>query len=241
MRSGRSSDPRGTDPCDLFAGYGLAQLAELEMRHERVAPGIELRAIRESQRSVRILLHGWACRHVTLQDGRRQITAFMFPGDVASHWTPLEAAEGGGVRTLTDCRVLLVRADRLADLARSDLVIAGRLTRAARADFAILSAWLANVGLRKAPERVAHLLCELHHRLELAEPSDETVDRLLPLTQQDIGDALGVTSVHVNRVVQRLRANGFIDIRKGALIVRDADGLLRLCDYRTDYLAIGAE
>jgi len=61
---------------------------------------------------------------------------------------------------------------------------------------------------------------------------------VIPLTQQDIADALGMTSVHVNRVVQKLRANQLLEIRKGSLILRDPQGLARLCDFDSAYLGL---
>lgn len=232
----RSSDPGLADICALLAGLAPEYLVDLELRMESRNPGSELFNPREPGDSVHILMEGWACRDRPFGDDGRQITAFMFPGDLASCWTPLESPFDHRVRTLTPCRVMVADRARLADLARRNSVIATRLRRAMRTDVSILNDWLVNVGRRKAPERIAHLLCELNHRLEIACPSLYGADRLIPLMQQDIADALGMTSVHVNRVVQRLRANQLLEIRKGCIILRDPLGLARLCAFDSAYL-----
>jgi len=226
------------DACELLAGLAPEHLVDLKLRVERHTAGAELLKPREPGRNVHILLEGWACRHRTVGDGDRQITAFVFPGDMASCWTPIESPFDHGVRTLTPCRVMVATRERLADLARRHPVVATRLRRAMRTDFSILNDWLVNIGRRKAPERIAHLLCELNHRLEMARPGIHNGDRVIPLTQQDIADALGMTSVHVNRVVQKLRANHLLEIRKGSLILRDPQGLARLCDFDAAYLGL---
>jgi CRP-like cAMP-binding protein len=232
----RVSDPAPTDSCDLLMGLAPEHVIDLKLRVERHNAGTELLNPREPGRDVHIVLDGWACRHRTVGDSDRQITAFMLPGDTASCWTPIESPFDHGVRTLTPCRVMVASRERLADLARRHPVIATRLRRAMRADVAILNDWLVNLGRRKAPERIAHLLCELNFRLETARPGVHQGDHIVPLTQQDIADALGMTSVHVNRVVQKLRINHLLEIRKGSLILRDPQGLARLCDFDSTYL-----
>jgi CRP-like cAMP-binding protein len=222
--------------CDLLAGLAPEHLRDLDLRIEKYNSGAELIQARDNNRTVRILLDGWACRHRELKDGGRQITAFLFPGDVGSIWTPLEGRADHGVRTLTACRVLVAHRDRLADLSRRNPVIGNRVRRAMAADLSILNNWLVNLGQRKAPERLAHLLCELGYRLELSADGAQMADPFIPLTQQELADALGMTSVHVNRVVQKLRGEGLLEIRKGALILRDIAKLAKFCDFDPDYL-----
>ncbi len=222
--------------CDLLAGLAPEHLRDLDLRVEKYNSGAELILARDNNRVVRIILEGWACRHRELKDGGRQITAFLFPGDLGSNWTPLEGRPDHGVRTLTACKVLVAHRDRLADLARRNPVLGLRVRRAMAADLSILNNWLVNLGQRKAPERLAHLLCELGTRLELSGDGARIGDAIIPLTQQELADTLGMTSVHVNRVVQKLRSEGLVDIRKGALILRDVASLARFCDFDVDYL-----
>ncbi len=236
--SWRSSGPDRDDICALLAGLAPEYLVDLKLQVESRNAGTELFNPREPGDSVHILMEGWACRDRPFGDGDRQITAFMLPGDLASCWTPIESPFDHRVRTLTPCRVMVASRARLADLARRNSVIATRLRRAMRTDVSILNDWLVNVGRRQAPERIAHLLCELNHRLEIARSNLHSGDRLIPLTQQDIADALGMTSVHVNRVVQKLRANQLLEIRKGSVILRDPQGLAQLCAFDSAYLGL---
>lgn len=232
----RSSAPAPLPVCDLLAGLAPEHLRDLDLRVEKYNSGAELIFARDNNRPVRIILEGWACRHRELKDGGRQITAFLFPGDLGSTWTPLEGRVDHGVRTLTACRVLVAHRDRLADLSRRNPVLGARVRRAMAADLSILNNWLVNLGQRKAPERLAHLLCELGLRLEMSAECAGTADPFIPLTQQELADALGMTSVHVNRVVQKLRGQGLLEIRKGALILRDLATLAEFCDFEPDYL-----
>jgi CRP-like cAMP-binding protein len=236
----RPAAPLNHHACDLLTGLAPEYLRDLELRVERYVSGMELVRSRDNDRPVRILLEGWACRHNELSDGASQITAFLFPGDIGSVWTNLEGPSDDGVRTLTSCRVLVAHRERLADLGRRNPVVGARLKRAMRADAAILKSWLINVGQRKAPERLAYLLCELGFRLGLAADGADGGDQVIPLTQQELADALGMTSVHVNRVVQKLRLAELVEIRKGALILRDQEGLAEFCDFDPAYLRAAA-
>ena len=221
---------------DTFECLDPETLSALAGRVECIGAGCDLVTPGETTRTVRVLLQGWAARYQSLEDGRRQIISFMFAGDAASFWTPAAGLADQGVRTLTPCRLLVIEGRRLAEVARTNPIVAERMRLAASANVANLNAWLVNLGLRKAPERTAHLLCELWRRLSLAGWSVGNADCLLPLTQQDLADALGMTSVHVNRVLQRLRAMGLIDLRKGALILRDRAGLAGMCAFDGGYL-----
>jgi CRP-like cAMP-binding protein len=224
------------EPCWLFSGLPGDDLAALSAVVERLPPGSALNCDDEQPQMVRILLEGWALGCKSLADGRRQILNLMFAGDRASHWTPLSGAHDHKVRALTPCRVLAVRRDDLLALAARQPVLDARLVERSLVDVNVLHAWLLNLGQRKAPERIAHLFCELGHRLDSAVEPGTHAARTLPLTQQDLADVLGMTSVHVNRILQTFRADGFIAIRKGAVLLRDLEGLARTCDFDPGYL-----
>lgn len=102
-------------------------------------------------------------------------------------------------------------------------------------DEATLRAWIVNLGRRDALERLAHLFCELHARLELVGMVDGgRFD--LPMTQEVIADALGLTTVHVNRTLQRLRSDGYIELSSGRLTILDVLGLQRIGGFDPNYL-----
>jgi CRP-like cAMP-binding protein len=204
---------------------------------EHIGAGRSILDDREAPASVRILLDGWALRQKTLRDGRRQIVGLLLPNDVGASWTPLGPPRAPDVRALTACRVLRVEAEALAALVRRSPSVAARLVERASGDAAITHAWLLNIGQRKAPERMAHLFCELAFRMELSGLSRRGEAPTIPLTQQDLADALGMTSVHVNRVLQRLKGEAMIDIRKGSVSLLDTIALGRVCDFDAAYLA----
>lgn len=184
-----------------------------------------------------LLLEGWACRYKTLMDGRRQIIGFVLPGDFCSSWAAGIGAMAHGVKALSAARVAKV--DRGVVLGRmsqnSSLVDQFRIS--ASQEYTILGAWLLNMGQRKAPERIAHLFCELATRMRKIGLAQVAGGYEVPLTQLDLADALGLTSVHVNRVLQKLREKGFIDFRRGMLSIRDVPALCAYVEFKDGYLS----
>jgi CRP-like cAMP-binding protein len=223
-------------PCALLAGTPASAVAELSPAIERLPAGSVLLDREGNRAEVRLLLDGWACREMTLTDGRRQIIGLMFPNDICSYWTPIGVPWTHEVRALTACRVLRVEAEPLSRLADRIDAVQSRLGERACADTAVLHAWLLNLGQRKARERIAHLFCELNFRLEAAGLCKGHRRPTIPLTQQDLADTVGMTSVHVNRVLQRLKLEGLVDVGKGSVRLLDAAGLAQICEFDPAYL-----
>ena len=142
-----------------------------------------------------------------------------------------------GVKALSAARVAKV--DRLLVLSRMDQhsALVDQLRQSASQEHTILGAWLLNMGQRKAPERIAHLFCELATRMRKIGLEQVDGGYEVPLTQMDLADALGLTSVHVNRVLQKLREKGFIDFRRGALSIRDVPALCAYVEFKDGYLS----
>jgi CRP-like cAMP-binding protein len=104
-------------------------------------------------------------------------------------------------------------------------------------DEGVLREWILNVGRRDAYERIAHLLCEMHARMKMVGLVED--GRLaLPLTQQELADTTGLTAVHVNRTLQRLRKENLIEMSKGMLTILDVDGLREAAGFTGNYLHI---
>ena len=183
-----------------------------------------------------LLLDGWACRYKTLSDGRRQIIGFVLPGDLCSSWAAGSGPMEYGVRALTFARAARIEASELGEALRLRPNLAETLRSAAAQEHVIMSAWLLNMGQRKAPERIAHLFCELATRMRKRGIAPKDGGFEAPLTQQDLADALGLTSVHVNRVLQKLRERDFIGFRRGVLSIRDMDGLCAYVEFKDGYL-----
>ncbi|WP_246215620.1 Crp/Fnr family transcriptional regulator [Microvirga makkahensis] len=193
--------------------------------------------VREGDRPSRscLILEGFACTYKVTADGKRQIVAFNISGDIPDlqslHLKVLDSSVG----TIESCKVGFIPHEALHDLCTRNPRIAAAFWRETLVDAAIFREWVINIGRREAYSRTAHLLCELLTRLravDLAE--DHTCD--LPITQSELGDALGITTVHVNRVFQQLRTDGLIETNGIRLTVPDWAKLKQVGDFDPTYL-----
>jgi CRP-like cAMP-binding protein len=170
-----------------------------------------------------------------LPEGTRQITAFLMPGDCCdTHAFLLEQMEHA-IATLTPARVAIIPRKRMEEL----LLTRPALTRAfwwtQLVDEDTLRAWIVSMGRRSSLQRVAHLMCELYVRARNIGLIDG--DRFeLPLTQLVLGDALGLTAVHVNRVLRKLRISGVMELTSGSLIISDISRLANVAGFDDNYL-----
>lgn len=194
--------------------------------------------IREGDRPdhVHLILDGWAARYKLLADGGRQITAFLIPGDFCDLHVTLLSEMDHSIVTLGRAKVAFVTRDQMAELAERP-----RVTRAfwwaTLVDEAVLRAWIVNVGRRDAEEAIGHLICELYIRLKnVGLTTDHSFE--LPLTQEEIADALGLTPVHVNRVLQRMRSEELIVLKRGALKILDYRRLEKASGFNANYLHV---
>lgn len=189
---------------------------------------------------ITIVHDGFACRTSVLPDGRRQIHSLFLPGDTADAEAPLLRLRLDNVEALSRCSVWLVPKTRLADLVRTQPRLAAAFAREAAIAAQVAREWVVNIGQRTALERVAHLICEMHARLgAIGRVSDETF--LQPLTQQEIADAQGLSAVHVNRVLQELRAERLIQTEGRSLTVLDLQRLQQLAMFDPLYLHLRTE
>ena len=194
--------------------------------------------IREGERPdhVHLMVDGWAARYKLLADGGRQITAFLIPGDFCDLHVTILGEMDHSIATLTKAKVAYVprRAmDALTDRPR----ISKALWWATLVDEAVLRAWIVNIGRRDAGEAVGHMMCELYVRMKnVGLATAHSFE--LPLTQEEIADALGLTPVHVNRVLQRMRADGLISLKRGALEIHDYERLQEMSGFNPNYLHI---
>ena len=184
---------------------------------------------------VYVVLDGWAARYTTLPNGSRQITAFLIPGDLCNGETVVLKKMDCNVVALTPVTVAMISRSALIELIRNRPGLAHAFWRAAVSDEAVLRAWVVNLGRRDAYARLAHLACELHARTSrLDQLRDAEAD--LPLTQEQLGDALGLTPVHVNRVLKRLRDEGLMQLQGGTLTIFDAERLAAAAGFDPGYL-----
>lgn len=196
--------------------------------------------IREGDRPehVFLLMEGWAYRYKILPSGGRQILAFLMPGDFCDIHIFVLKHMDHSIALLNDARVVAVPAQDMLDLMTDHPDIERALWWATLVDEAVLREWLTSMGQRDAFPRIAHLLAELWLRMRaigLAENDKFS----LPLTQTDLGDALGLTPVHVNRTLQRLRAEGLITLERKQLTLHDPQRLMELSGFEPNYLHLG--
>lgn len=187
--------------------------------------------------SVHLIVSGWAARYVMTSDGSRQIVAFLIPGDFCDLHVSLLGEMDHTIVALTRCRVAFIESARLDKLTSEQSSVTKALWWGTLVDEAVLRAWVANVGRRDAHERIAHLLCEMHMRLKLIGfVSDGTFD--LPITQDELADATGLTAVHTNRMLQQLRAEKLIELKGGILKVLDVARLRDVGGFDGGYLHV---
>ena len=186
---------------------------------------------------VHLILEGFACRYKILADGRRQIVAYLLPGDFCDLHIFILNVMDHAIATLSPCRVVDIPRARVLEMAERP-ALARALWWCSLVDEATLREWLVNIGARSAEERVAHLLCELLLRLEtVGLTRDGSFE--LPLTQAEIADTMGLSHIHVNRVLQSLRAEGLITLKNKALVILDIPRLKAFSGFNPNYLHLG--
>ena len=193
--------------------------------------------IRQGQKPghVHVMLEGWAARYETLGNGSHQITAFLLPGDHCDQHVTILPAMDHDIVTLTSALVAYLPNGQLEELGHTRPDIARALWWSTLADEAVLRAWIVNIGRRPALQRVAHLICELHARLDNIGLTRGGAFEF-PLTQEQLGDALGLTPVHVNRMIQRLRREGLIELAARILSIPDVESLRAMAGFTPGYL-----
>lgn len=182
-----------------------------------------------------LLLDGMACRQKDLRNGERQITELHVAGDfVDLHSFTLKRLDHDIV-ALTPCRVVAVPHEGLRRITREFPHLTRLLWFSTNLDASIHREWMLSLGRRSALARTAHLFCELYLRLGIAGLTRE-MRYDLKLTQIDLAECLGLTSVHVNRMLRELRERQLVDFRLGTVIILDWDGLRRAAEFDPAYL-----
>ncbi|HEV7255373.1 MAG TPA: Crp/Fnr family transcriptional regulator [Mesorhizobium sp.] len=215
-------------------------LAEAPLRTMVAARDQTLVRHGEGMAECRVLLSGLAAAHKLLPDGKRQIVSFVLPGD----FLDLDAYAAGrmdrGVTALSSCSIASIPHAALRRLSADHPGIALALWRDTLLNAAVAREWVVNVGQRMAAERLAHLICEMCANLEtrgLAQGEGDERSFSWPVTQADIADATGLSTVHVNRTIQDLRARELIQFRHQEVTVLDWPGLQSLAGFSPDYLS----
>ena len=182
-----------------------------------------------------VILKGWACRYKLLDEGGRQIFSFHIPGDVPDLQSLHLHIMDHSLGTLTDATVAFIPHESMRALMLRLPRLGGVLWRDTLIDAAIFREWMVGMGRKSAYGRIAHLFCEMYLKLEAVGLAGD-LRCPLPITQHELGDALGLSTVHVNRVLQDMRARGLITLRTSTLVVHDWDELVRTSEFDSTYL-----
>ena len=211
--------------CEPLDDADLSIMDLYKTGHRTIPAGTDF--IRQGEPVVELftLLEGWAFHYRLLEDGRRQITRVLLPGDFIGFQADLPAPAENAAQALTGCSFCVFPYEKVKNMIREQPDLASRLLWTIARDEARVEELLTSIGRRSARERVALFLLELYYRVRLrhSEPLGSKIP--LPLTQEHIGDALGLTSVHVNRTLRELREAHLLVVSKRTLQILDPDGL----------------
>jgi CRP-like cAMP-binding protein len=187
-----------------------------------------------------LLLDGFAARYKIFSNGRRQITAIHVPGDFVDLHSFLLKTMDHGVLALTPCRIAMVPHTALEKITDEYPHLTRLLWLNTLIDGAIHREWLTAMGRLSATAHMAHFICELFLRLQAVGRAEDNTFQL-PLTQAELGDTLGISTVHVNRVLQELRKEGLIRWQGDALIILDWERLQSIGEFTSTYLNLQQE
>jgi CRP-like cAMP-binding protein len=210
-------------------------LAQLALMERRLAAREDVFRTGDHPNHINLILEGWAVRYVDLEDGRRQICALLLPGDVCDLRMPLLASMDHSVGALTPLRVAQIRPETLHEVSKAHPVLERALDWNSLVEESIARAWITNIGQRSASERLAHLFCEVFSRLETVSLVDGH-SCAFPLTQEQLADTVGISTVHVNRSLMDLRSAGLIALKERTLTILDRERLESFAMFDPAYL-----
>jgi CRP-like cAMP-binding protein len=183
-----------------------------------------------------VVIEGIAIRYRILHDGRRQIVNLVLPGDIVGIFGAFFENTLYSTKTLTEMVIATIPFSRVSGLFASHPRLITKLFWSFSCESAIYAEHIVDIGRRSALERIAHFFMELLVRLQTVGLADERSYRI-PLTQELIGDALGLSVPHVNRVLRRLREEQFVVVEDQRVTIKDIEALSELADFEPSYLS----
>jgi CRP/FNR family transcriptional regulator, anaerobic regulatory protein len=180
------------------------------------------------------LFQGWVMLYRTLGDGRRQVLRFALPGDFLGFQPDPTGPILHSAQALTPGTLCVFKRDSLMKMFREHPMLAIQMAWITSRDEATAHDHLTSLGRRPAKERMAQLFLELHHRLSARGPVEERAGIPIPLKQEHIADALGLTTIHVNRTLRALREAGLVVLRGGMLRIMNRPALIEMTGFRPD-------
>ncbi len=213
----------------------LAVLERLHQRRKTFAAGIDLVHQGQSDQAAYVLADGWVCSYKIQGDGSRQIVDFQIPGDFLGLRSVLLHLSDHNIVPIVEIEAAEILVTDLLDAFSTTPRMATAILWAASRDEAMVVEHLVGLGQRSAEARVAHFFLELGVRLALVGMGSRA-GFACPLTQYHLADALGLSAVHVNRVLRKLREQGLVTFRDGHVTFENYDDLVTLADFDPEYL-----
>lgn len=212
-----------------------AQLARTSAKPRLIGARTDLIREGEAPDGVLLILEGFACRYKLRANGARHIMAYLVPGDLCDPHVGLLDRMDHSIATISASLVVRIETAAIAELVAHHSGVARALRLSALVDEATLREWLVNIGCRSALQRIAHLFCELHARMQVVGLARaDSFD--LPVTQVDLAETMGLSNVHVNRTLQELKRLGLISWQSKRLEILDVPALKAIAEFKPDYL-----
>jgi CRP-like cAMP-binding protein len=205
-------------------------LAELQSTSVHLPQGKELISQGDRRHDAYILQSGWGCSFKLLSNGGRQIITFAIPGDCIGLRSVLLRTADHSFSALTDAVVSRVAVSQMMSIFAEFPHLGAAILWATSRDEAVVVEHLASLGRRDALERTAHFFLELHDRLRLVGLA-KNAEFACPLSQYLLADALGLSAIHINRVLRQLRERELLTFHDHKVVVHDAERLKALAGY----------
>jgi CRP-like cAMP-binding protein len=193
--------------------------------------------VRDGERATECCLvaQGFCLRSKTTSTGHRQILSIHIPGEIPDLQSLHLHEMDHDLVALTDCTLGFIGHTAMREFNRRWPNVAEIFWRDTLIDAAMFREWIVNVGQRPAPSRLAHIIVELRERLRVIGRIDPNGFEM-PLTQEQIGEAMGITAVHANRVIRQLREDNVVELHRGRVTVLNETKLMEYADFDGRYL-----
>ena len=203
----------------------------------RVGPHRDIIVEGQVPNVVHLIVSGMACRQKITETGNKQIVAYLLPGDFCDLHVFILDQMDHTISTITECQIVDIPRDTILRLTERP-AIARALWWATLVDEGTLREALVNLGQRHAEARMAHFLCEMLMRLDaVGLASNNSLE--LPVTQVDLGETLGLSTVHISRTLQKLRGRNLITMNRKNVVIINLIGLKACCGFNPNYLHLG--
>lgn len=213
----------------------LEMMSALFGRRRRFPAGRDIVFQGQTDQSAYVLASGWVCSYKVLRSGTRQIVDFQIPGDFLGLRSVLFRTSDHNIEPITRVEASEITVKELLQAFKLNPRLAAAVLWAASRDEAMVVEHLVGMGRRTATERMAHFLLELGARLRLVGLGDRK-GYTCPLSQYMLADALGLSAVHINRVLRELREEGLCTFQKGRVEFHDYQAMVDMCGFDRSYL-----